>query len=83
VSGGRAAIAPARERGQPEAGERDQRAHPADRPQPRASQSTTSQFLAVLQRAGLVTSRRIGHWTYYKRDDERIAEFARRLGAEL
>jgi DNA-binding transcriptional ArsR family regulator len=47
------------------------------------SQSTTSQFLAVLQRAGLVTSRRIGHWTYYKRDDERIAELARRLGAEL
>jgi DNA-binding transcriptional ArsR family regulator len=38
------------------------------------SQSTASQFMGVLQRAGLVSSRRIGRWTYYKREDERIAE---------
>ena len=31
------------------------------------SQSTASQFMAVLQRAGLVESTRIGQWTYYRR----------------
>lgn len=43
------------------------------------SQSTASQYMAVLQRAGLVTSTKIGQWTHYKRDDERL----RRLGAYL
>jgi ArsR family transcriptional regulator len=47
------------------------------------SQSTASQFMAALQRAGLVTSRRLGQWTYYKRDEERIADLARRLQTEL
>jgi ArsR family transcriptional regulator len=47
------------------------------------SQSTTSQFMATLQRAGLVTSRRIGQWTYYRRDEERIAALAAQLGSEL
>jgi DNA-binding transcriptional ArsR family regulator len=37
------------------------------------SQSTASQFMAVLQRAGLVESTRIGPWTYYRRNEERIA----------
>ena len=44
------------------------------------SQSTASQFMAILQRAGLVTSRRIGHWTYYRRDEARIADLAGRVG---
>jgi ArsR family transcriptional regulator len=47
------------------------------------SQSTTSQFMATLQRAGLVSSRRIGQWTYYQRDEERIAAIAAQLGSEL
>jgi DNA-binding transcriptional ArsR family regulator len=47
------------------------------------SQSTASQFMATLQRAGLVTSRRIGQWTYYRRDEDRIAELARRLQTDL
>jgi DNA-binding transcriptional ArsR family regulator len=47
------------------------------------SQSTASQFMAALQRAGRVTSRRLGQWTYYKRDEERIADLARRLQTEL
>jgi ArsR family transcriptional regulator len=47
------------------------------------SQSTTSQFMATLQRAGLVTSRRIGQWTYYRRDEERIAALAARLETDL
>jgi DNA-binding transcriptional ArsR family regulator len=37
------------------------------------SQSTASQFMAVLQRAGLVQSTRVGPWTYYRRDAERVA----------
>ncbi|QNT79380.1 ArsR/SmtB family transcription factor [Entomobacter blattae] len=39
------------------------------------SQSTVSLYLANLQRAGLVTSQRIGPWTYYKRDEETIQKF--------
>jgi ArsR family transcriptional regulator len=38
------------------------------------SQSTASQFMSVLQRAGLVESTRIGPWTYYRRNEGRIAE---------
>jgi ArsR family transcriptional regulator len=47
------------------------------------SQSTASQFMAVLQRAGLVTSRRVGYWTHYRRDERRIAALAARIGADL
>ena len=45
------------------------------------SQSTVSLYLATLQRAKLVTSQRIGPWTYYKRHEENIAQFQRDLGA--
>jgi DNA-binding transcriptional ArsR family regulator len=47
------------------------------------SQSTASQLLATLQRAGLVTSTRRGQWTYYRRDEDRIGAFAARMGSEL
>jgi DNA-binding transcriptional ArsR family regulator len=47
------------------------------------SQSTASQFMATLQRAGLVNSRRIGQWTYYKRDDQRVQRLPELLAAEL
>ncbi len=43
------------------------------------SQSTTSLYLAALQRAQLVTSQRIGPWTYYKRHDENIDAFFKAL----
>ncbi len=36
------------------------------------NQSTVSEYLSLLQRAGLVTATRIGQWTYYKRNDEGI-----------
>ncbi len=36
------------------------------------SQSTTSQYLAVLHNAGLVKAKRVGQWTYYQRDDAAI-----------
>lgn len=47
------------------------------------SQSTASQFMAVLQRAGLVTSQRIGHWTHYRRNEERIAQLAGIIATDL
>lgn len=43
------------------------------------SQSTISQYLTTLQRAKLVTSRRIGPWTYYKRHEENIAAVLKSL----
>ena len=39
------------------------------------SQSTVSAHLATLQRAGLVTSRRVGQWIFYKRNEETIQAF--------
>ncbi|NMG36042.1 metalloregulator ArsR/SmtB family transcription factor [Azoarcus sp. TTM-91] len=47
------------------------------------SQSTVSAHLATLQRAELVTTRRIGQWVFYKRNEDTIAEFLRRIGQEL
>jgi ArsR family transcriptional regulator len=47
------------------------------------SQSTMSQYLAVLQHAGLVTNQRIGGWTYYRRDEQAVAELLARLEKEL
>lgn len=47
------------------------------------SQSTISTHLAVLQRAQLVRTRRIGQWVFYKRNDETIAEFLRQIRDEL
>lgn len=34
------------------------------------TQSTVSEYLSLLQRAGLITATRKGQWTYYKRNDE-------------
>jgi len=39
------------------------------------SQSTVSAHLATLQRAGLVTSQRVGQWIYYKRNEDTIKAF--------
>ena len=36
------------------------------------SQAPGSLYLSALQRAQLVTSQRIGPWTYYKRDNDKI-----------
>ena len=33
------------------------------------TQSTISEYLSVLQRAGLIESTRVGQWTYYKRNE--------------
>ncbi len=34
------------------------------------TQSTISEYLSILQRAGLVSATRQGQWTYYKRNEE-------------
>jgi ArsR family transcriptional regulator len=39
------------------------------------SQSTISAHLNTLQKAGLVSSQRIGQWVYFKRDDATIQAF--------
>lgn len=36
------------------------------------NQSTASQYLSMLQRAGLIHATRLGKWTYYKRNEEAI-----------
>lgn len=47
------------------------------------SPSTASTHLSVLQRAGLVETSRVGAWTYYRRNEQVIAELANRIGKEL
>ena len=47
------------------------------------SQSTVSGYLATLQRVGLVEVRRIGQWTYYKRNEATISVLAEIIGKEL
>ncbi|NBD24725.1 ArsR/SmtB family transcription factor [Paenibacillus glycinis] len=47
------------------------------------TQSTASQYLSVLQRAGLVQATRLGKWTFYRRDEEAIQQVAAYLQREL
>ena len=47
------------------------------------SQSTVSAHLATLQRAGLVTSRKVGQWNFFKRNEETIQAFVRHLSEAL
>jgi DNA-binding transcriptional ArsR family regulator len=41
------------------------------------SQPTASEHLKILTQAGLVRAKRIKQWTFYKRDEKRIAEVKR------
>lgn len=47
------------------------------------SQSTVSQYLAILQKAGLVSITRVGQWTYYKRNEKNVASLAEYLKHDL
>jgi len=47
------------------------------------SQSTVSAHLATLQRAGLVRSKRIGQWVFFKRDEETIQAFLEHIHQDL
>ncbi|ASU35521.1 ArsR/SmtB family transcription factor [Mucilaginibacter xinganensis] len=47
------------------------------------TQSTVSEYLSTLQRAGLVTATRKGQWTYYKRNDEAFAALSKIIETEI
>jgi len=47
------------------------------------SQPTLSEHMRVLVQAGLVTPKRIKQWTFYRRDEARIATIKAALSAEL
>jgi len=47
------------------------------------TQSTASSFLAMMKKNGLLKSKRIGQWTYYRRNEELIQELARYIANNL
>ena len=47
------------------------------------TQSTVSEYLSTLQRAGLVKSTRVGQWTYYKRNEEAFYILSQIIQSEL
>jgi DNA-binding transcriptional ArsR family regulator len=47
------------------------------------AQPTATTHLQALARAGLVTSKRIGQWTFYKRDETAIDAFTHQLRDQL
>lgn len=47
------------------------------------AQSTVSAYMAALHRAGLVRATRVGKWTHYRRDEERITELIDLIGRSL
>lgn len=47
------------------------------------SQSTVSAHLATLEKAGLVKTTKVGQWTFYHRDEDRIQSFIDHLKTSL
>ncbi|MET1080019.1 MAG: helix-turn-helix transcriptional regulator [Pseudomonas sp.] len=47
------------------------------------SQSTVSAHLATLQRAGLISSRKVGQWSFFKREEAVIQAFLQQIGEQL
>lgn len=47
------------------------------------TQSTISDYLALLQRAGLITSVRVGQWTYYKRNEEAFKQLSQLIETNI
>ena len=47
------------------------------------SQPTLSEHMRVLSQAGLVKSKRIKQWIFYKRDEARIKDIKRSIAARL
>lgn len=46
-------------------------------------QSTTSQYLSLLQSSGLLEMKRIGQWTYYRRNEEMVKQLENYIGKKL
>ncbi|MEO0473906.1 MAG: winged helix-turn-helix domain-containing protein [Bacteroidota bacterium] len=47
------------------------------------SQSTISQYLSSMQKAGLIIPTRHGKWTYYKRNEAVISQYLQSLQEQL
>lgn len=47
------------------------------------TQSVVSSYLLMMQKAGLLESRRFGQWTYYRRNEKSIQEFSDYIKNEL
>jgi DNA-binding transcriptional ArsR family regulator len=47
------------------------------------AQPTATTHMQALARAGLVTSKRIGQWTFYKRDEAALAVLKQTIAEEL
>ncbi len=47
------------------------------------SQSTISQYMAQLSKADLVTSQRLGKWTFFKRNENTIQSYAEFIKQDL
>jgi len=47
------------------------------------TQSTVSEYLSILQRAGFIESTRVGQWTYYKRNEDAFAALSKLIESNL
>src|SRR4030081_1006157 len=47
------------------------------------SQPTVSEHLKILSKAGLVSAKRVKQWTFYKRDEARIAKLKAAMLAKI
>ena len=47
------------------------------------SQSTISNYLAILEKSGLLTATRCKQWTYYKRNESFIKQFCQAIKTKL
>ncbi|WP_428033406.1 ArsR/SmtB family transcription factor [Amphritea sp.] len=47
------------------------------------SQSTVSAHLATLQRAGFISSKKVGQWSFFTRNEAVIQDFLSRLNEQL
>ncbi len=47
------------------------------------AQPTATAHMQALARAGLVTAKRIGQWTFYKRDEAALADLKQKIAEEL
>jgi DNA-binding transcriptional ArsR family regulator len=47
------------------------------------AQSTISSYMSTLERAGLVHPTRVGKWTHYRRDEQRLAQVAHAIGSVI
>jgi DNA-binding transcriptional ArsR family regulator len=47
------------------------------------AQSVISGYLVKLQKSGLLQSKRVGQWTYYRRDEDNIRRFKESVQTDL